>query len=122
MVTTPQCPCLTSSLTTATLGSLKVDACTMLVLCMLCVFMQVPVSGLQARFSHCAAAFSLAPGLTEVTIFGGCPEIPSNFKTDTDIQPIADTTVLVLGEWACRGLLHAQTCGNCWSMVLRIEN
>ena len=78
----------------------------MQVLCMLCVYMQVPVSGLQARFDHCAAAFSLGDELVEVTIFGGCPEVPSYYKTEADLRPLADTTVLVLGEWACWDMLH----------------
>ena len=78
----------------------------MQVLRMLCVYMQVAVSGLQARFHHCAAAFSLADELAEVTIFGGCPEWPSNINTFADLRPLADTTVLVLGEWACWDMLH----------------
>ena len=86
--------------------SLEAGARLMQVLCMLCVYIQVPVSSLQARVWHCAAAFSLADELTEVTIFGGCPEVPSNFKTDADLRLLADTTVLVLGEWACWDMLH----------------
>ena len=50
-----------------------------------CVYMQVPVSGLQARFDHCAAAFSLADELAKLTIFGGCPVWPSNYKTVADL-------------------------------------
>ena len=53
--------------------SLEANTCIIQELIILCVYMQVPVSGLQARFDHCAAAFSLADELAELTIFGGCP-------------------------------------------------
>ncbi len=47
---------------------------------------------------HSAAAFSLCPGLMEVTLFGGCLVWPSNPKTDADYPQIANTTVLGFGE------------------------
>ena len=50
--------------------------------------------GLKARYGHCAAAYSLSPGITEIVIFGGtttCPPKIGNF--------IADTTVLRFGEY-----------------------
>ena len=59
---------------------------------------QVEVSSGQARCKHSAAAFSFSPGLMEVTLFGGCPEWPSNFKGDADLPQIAKTTVLRFGE------------------------
>ena len=59
---------------------------------------QVIVPSLQSRFYHSATAFSLSPGLTEVTIFGGCPNWPSNYKSDADLPQIANTTVLRFGE------------------------
>ena len=62
------------------------------------LYVQVKVPSFQARFWHSAAAFSLSPGLTEVTLFGGCPEWPSNVKTDADVPQIAETTVLRFGE------------------------
>ena len=49
--------------------------------------------GLKARCGHCAAAYSLSPGITEIVIFGGSTRRPT--KTDTFI---ADTTVLRFGE------------------------
>ena len=55
--------------------------------------------GLRARFYHSATAVSLCPGLTEVTLFGGCPEWPSNFKTDADFPRVANTAVLRFGEF-----------------------
>ena len=64
----------------------------------LVVCIQVNVPSLQSRFDHSAAAFSLSPGLTEVTIFGGCPEYPSNFKSYADLPQVANTTVLRFGE------------------------
>ena len=67
---------------------------------MLCVVnVQVKLPGLQARFDHSAAAFHLSPGMTEVTIFGGCPEWPSKYRRDADLSPIANTTVLRFGEY-----------------------
>ena len=64
------------------------------------VVLHVQVIGpsLQSRFCHSATAFSLSPGLTEVTIFGGCPNWPSNYKSDADFLQIANTTVLRFGE------------------------
>ena len=56
---------------------------------------QVKVPSLQARCHHSAAAFSLSPGLTEVTVFGGIPEWP---RFIADIPQIANTTVLQFGE------------------------
>ena len=64
----------------------------------LVIIIQVDVPSLQSRNLHSAAAFSLGPGLTEVTIFGGCPEFPSNRKSDADIPQMANTTVLRFGE------------------------
>ena len=49
--------------------------------------------GVKARYAHCAAAYSLSPGITEIVIFGGTTRHPAN--TDTFI---ADTTVLRFGE------------------------
>ena len=65
--------------------------------CML-VYLQVKVPSLHSRWYHSAAAFSLSPGLTEVTIFGGCPEYPSNYKSHADLPQMANTTVLRFGE------------------------
>ena len=59
---------------------------------------QVTVPSLQSRCYHSATAFSLSPGLTEVTIFGGCPNAPSNAESDADLPQIANTTVLRFGE------------------------
>ena len=51
---------------------------------------QVDVPGYQSRCWHSANAFTLSPGLTEVTIFGGCPEWPRDIALTT----LANTTVL----------------------------
>ena len=60
---------------------------------------QVTVPSFQPRCWHSATAFSLSPGLTEVTLFGGCSEWPSNLKSAADLTPIANTTVLRFGEY-----------------------
>ena len=49
--------------------------------------------GLKARFGHCAAAYSLSPGITEIVIFGGTTRYPSKSRDN-----ISDTTVLRFGE------------------------
>ena len=48
---------------------------------------------LKARYGHCAAAYSLSPGITEIVIFGGATTFPPNID-----DVIADTTVLRFGE------------------------
>ena len=55
--------------------------------------MQVLVPGLKARCCHCAAAYSLSPGITEIVIFGGTATFPPNTG-----DFLADTTVLRFGE------------------------
>ena len=55
--------------------------------------------GLQPRFDHCGAAFIISPELTEVVVFGGCPEWPSDYKYDSDLIPLADTTILRFGKY-----------------------
>ena len=50
--------------------------------------------GLNARFGHCAAAYSLSSGITEIVIFGGTTRYPANSG-----DFIADTTVLRFGEY-----------------------
>ena len=60
---------------------------------------QVTVPSLQSRCRHSATAFSLSSGLTEITLFGGFSEWPSNLKSHADFTPIANTTVLRFGEY-----------------------
>ena len=53
--------------------------------------------GMPSRWGHSLTATSLAPGLTEVTMFGGCTKY--DLQLAFDKQPrIADTAVLTLGE------------------------
>ena len=49
--------------------------------------------GIKARYGHCAAAYSLSPGISEVVIFGGATTFPPKSG-----DFIADTTVLRFGE------------------------
>ena len=58
----------------------------------LCV--QVPVTDLQSRYSHCAAAFTLSPGIAEVVLFGGSTALPPHIS-----NYIAETTVLSFGKY-----------------------
>ena len=57
---------------------------------------QVTVPAFQGRCYHSSTAFNVSPGLTEVVLFGGCPQWPS---TDANFPKIANTTVLRFGEW-----------------------
>ena len=50
-----------------------------------------------SRKDHAAAVISLSPGLTEVVMFGGCPEWSPNYSDD-ETPKIANTTVLRFGE------------------------
>ena len=72
------------------------DVCAMCVHYYAC--MQV-IPSLQLRSLHSATSFCYTPGLTEVTLFGGYSEWPSNFKSHADLIPIANTTVLRFGEY-----------------------
>lgn len=53
--------------------------------------MQV-IKQLHPHSSHSATAFTLGPGLTEVTLFGGSPEITTGYPK------LVDTTLLKFGE------------------------
>ena len=60
---------------------------------------QVRVPGLQARYGHRAAAFSITPALTLVTIFGGEDNCYNG-------ELLANTTVLGFGESTCMLVSH----------------
>ena len=63
------------------------------------VCVQVEIPGLQARYLHRAAAFTLTPGLTDVVLFGGCTELPSRaIEEDADYPGTANVTVIRFGE------------------------
>ena len=61
---------------------------------LLYLYVQVPVTDLQSRCFHCAAAFTLSPGIAEVVLFGG-----STISTPTSKTFIAETTVLKFGKY-----------------------
>ena len=65
--------------------------CLAIIFLYLCV--QVPVTDLQSRTYHCAATFTLSPGITDVVLFGGCTAFPLKIETI-----IAQTTVLRFGK------------------------
>ena len=63
---------------------------------------------LKPRYSHSLTAFSLGPGLTEVTVFGGTAE---PYSGSDETQPkLADTTLLQFSEllnvYACTVTLY----------------
>ena len=51
---------------------------------------------LKPRSAHSLTAFSLGPGLTEVTVFGGSAEPPAG--SDETLPKLADTTLLQFSE------------------------
>ena len=57
------------------------------------LYVQVPVTDLQSRYGHCAAAFTLSPGIAEMVLFGGYTAYPATIETI-----IAETTVLRFGK------------------------
>ena len=57
---------------------------------------KVKAPNLKHRCYHSAAALNLSPGLTVVTIFGGCPKVPEF----NDKPTLADTTVLLFGKFS----------------------
>ena len=65
---------------------------------MLCSCVQVTVPGFQGRCDHSSTAFNVSPGLTEVVLFGGCPELPSVPRAGFDLPQMANTTILQSGE------------------------
>lgn len=67
-------------------------------ICLNCTNVQVDVPSVQARCDHSATVFCLSPGVMEVTLFGGCPEWPSNVNSHADFPQIAKTAVLRFGE------------------------
>ena len=58
------------------------------------LYVQVPVNNLKSRGGHCAAAFTLTPGMTEIVLFGGTTASPPKLST-----LIAETTVLRFGKY-----------------------
>ena len=64
----------------------------------LIIQLTLPDGEIQPRFSHSTTAITLAPGLIEVIIFGGCPEWRKNAKTDDDWSKLAGTTILRFGK------------------------
>ena len=53
--------------------------------------------GAQPRMYHTVTVFSLGPGRTQVTMFGGCPKL-EGVKPDDALLKVAETTVLEFGE------------------------
>ena len=68
--------------------------------CPLLLLPQVALSDdvITSRKSHSMTAISLAPGLTEVTLFGGSP-LYNPKQRGRDIQSIAATAILTFGEF-----------------------
>jgi hypothetical protein len=65
----------------------------------LILFLQIalPESTL-LRGGHSATSVVLAPGLTEVVVFGGCPECDYSTRNDLDEPKIAETVIYSFGK------------------------
>lgn len=50
------------------------------------------------RAGHSATSVVLAPGLTEVVVFGGCPECDYSTRYDLDEPKIAETVIYTFGK------------------------
>ena len=60
---------------------------------------QIPLpDDVQPRCFHTITAFSLCPGLSEATMFAGCPDYAVG-RSDDQLPKQSETTVLQLGEW-----------------------
>ena len=58
---------------------------------------QLPLpEGMVTRWGHSTVAVDLAPGLTEVTVFAGCPQYDPK-KTSADYVKLAETVILSFG-------------------------
>ena len=74
------------------------------------------------RFKHSAEAIELAPGLIEVTFFGGSPRIDF-MKSPGDQPKLAETVVTTFGTVAsCQPLLCTVCSGACSSLKRAIAS
>jgi len=62
------------------------------------------VAGNKPRFDHCMEAIPICPGVTEVMLFGGCPQWPKNFRSYDDFPHMAQTALARFGK------LYVKTC------------
>ena len=71
---------------------------------------------LKPRYWHSLTAFSMGPGLTEVTVFGGTPEPPTG--SDETQPKLADTTLLQFSELLN---VHVYTCTITFHYIIGIH-
>ena len=75
---------------------------------------------LKPCWEHSLTAFSLGPGLTEVTVFGGSAEPPT--RSVETLPKLADTTLLQFSEWLIVITYHYNVylmiSGHCWNMCI----
>ena len=63
------------------------------------LYLQVKSSaGHRPRFDHCMEAIPICPGVTEVMLFGGCPQWPKNFRSYDDFPHMAETALARFGK------------------------
>ena len=63
------------------------------------LLIQLPLpEGVLPRCGHSTVAMELAPGLTEVTVFAGCPQFDPK-KTLDDQVKLAETVILSFGTF-----------------------
>ena len=62
-------------------------------------YLQVDLpSGSLPRAYHSLTAIALGEGVTEAVSFGGHCKVPENVKSDADLDPIDETTVMRFGK------------------------
>ena len=62
-------------------------------------YLQVDLpSGSLPRAHHSLTAIALGEGVTEAVSFGGFCKVPENAKSDADLDPIDETTVMRFGK------------------------
>ena len=67
--------------------------------------LQLPLSdGLLPRYCHSTTAVELAPGLTEVTFFGGITRFDPK-KSPFDQHMVAETMVMSFGKYTCYNII-----------------
>ena len=61
--------------------------------------LHLPESDMLPRYCHSVAAIELAPGLIEVTVFGGCPQFDIRTKGLLGQAKVAETVVMSFGKF-----------------------
>ena len=72
----------------------------------------LPDHSMLSRDSHTVTAISLAPGLIEVTVFGGCPQFDPGLSLEKEPK-LAATAILNFGKLAMTFVSNFKQCKLC---------